>query len=69
MEGNMSAGEAPYKWGAESRVHKLCQQERILGLERFGRSWGIPADAEKPIDPRLQKAAKNRQKNKNFLSD
>ena len=38
----MSAREASYKWGvSESRVHKLCQQGRILGLERFGRSWVI----------------------------
>lgn len=53
MKGYMSAREASYKWGvSESRVHKLCQQGRILGLERFGRSWVIPEDAEKPNDPR-----------------
>ena len=53
MKGYMSAREASYKWGvSESRVHKLCQAGRIPGLERFGRSWVIPADAEKPTDPR-----------------
>lgn len=53
MKGYMSAREASYKWGvSESRVHKLCQAGRIPGLERFGRSWVIPADAEKPDDPR-----------------
>ena len=56
MKGYMSAREASYKWGvSESRVHKLCQQGRIPGLERFGRSWVIPEDAEKPTDPRLVK--------------
>lgn len=56
MKGYMSAREASYKWGvSESRVHKLCQQGRIPGLERFGRSWVIPADAEKPTDPRFIK--------------
>ena len=46
------------KWGVSgSRVHKLCQAGRIPGLERFGRSWVIPADAEKPGDPRRQKSA------------
>ena len=53
MKGYMSAREASYKWGvSENRVHKLCQAGRIPGLERFGRSWVIPADAEKPTDPR-----------------
>ena len=56
MKGYMSAREASYKWGvSESRVHKLCQQGRIPGLERFGRSWVIPANAEKPIDPRKKR--------------
>lgn len=53
MKGYMSAREASYKWGvSESRVHKLCQQGRVPGLERFGRSWVIPENAEKPIDLR-----------------
>ncbi len=53
MEGYMSAREASYKWGvSESRVHKLCQAGRVPGVSRFGRSWVIPADAEKPCDPR-----------------
>ena len=54
MKGYMSAREASYKWGvSESRVHKLCQAGRIPGLERFGRSWVIPADVQKPADPSL----------------
>ena len=57
MKGYMSAREASYKWGvSESRVHKLCQQGRIPGLERFGRSWVIPENAEKPEDPRIMKS-------------
>ena len=57
MKGYMSAREASYKWGvSESRVHKLCQAGRIPGLERFGRSWVIPEDAEKPDDPRKIKS-------------
>ena len=56
MKGYMSAREASYKWGvSESRVHKLCQAGRITGLERFGRSWVIPENAEKPTDPRSDK--------------
>ncbi len=30
----------------------VLQVGRIPGLERFGRFWVIPADAEKPTDPR-----------------
>ena len=56
MKGYMSARAASYKWGvSESRVHKLCQQGRVPGLERFGRSWAIPDNAIKPIDPRKEK--------------
>ena len=63
MKGYMSAREASYKWGvSESRVHKLCQSGRILGLERFGRSWVIPEDAEKPTDPRLGKSKSGKMK-------
>jgi len=58
MKGYMSAREASYKWGiSESRVHKLCQAGRIPGLERFGRSWVIPENTEKPRDPRHERAA------------
>lgn len=58
MKRYMSARETACKWGiSESRVHKLCQTGRIPGLERFGRSWAIPEDAAKPVDPRrLRKA-------------
>ena len=31
---------------------------RIPELERFGRWWVIPADAEKPADPRWNKTCK-----------
>ncbi|MDR1204244.1 MAG: helix-turn-helix domain-containing protein [Peptococcaceae bacterium] len=49
----MSVREAAEKWDlSERRVHKLCKDGRIDGLIRFGRSWGIPQDAEKPDDAR-----------------
>lgn len=63
MTGYMSAREASYKWGiSESRVHKLCQQGRIPGLERFDSSWVIPADAEKPQVPRYKSTAALKEK-------
>ena len=60
MEGYISAREASYNWGvSERRVHQYCQNGRIPGVSRFGRSWVIPADAEKPGDPRNDKENKS----------
>lgn len=49
----ISVREAAAKWGISERcVHKYCEAGRIPGLKRFGRSWAIPAGAEKPMDIR-----------------
>ena len=49
----MPVREAAKKWGvSERRVHRLCKDGRIAGIIRFGRSWGIPLEAEKPEDAR-----------------
>ncbi len=41
------------KWdNSQSRVQKLCEEGRIQGVLRFGKSWMIPSDAKKPTDPR-----------------
>lgn len=49
--------QAAAKWGISERwVHKLCQDNRIEGQRRFSTVWMIPADAEKPSDPRRNKA-------------
>lgn len=38
------------KWDiSERRIQKLC---RIEGTLKFGRTWMIPKDAEKPTDER-----------------
>lgn len=51
--GYISIREASYKWGvSERRVTQYCAEGRIPEVSRFGRSWAIPADAEKPSDPR-----------------
>lgn len=52
----MSCPEAAKKWGvSERRVHKLCEEKRILGVSKFGRMWLIPKDTEKPADGRTTK--------------
>lgn len=49
----MSAPEAARKWGiSERRVQKLCEENRIPGIIKFGRMWMIPKDTEKPADGR-----------------
>ena len=53
MMGYLSVRETSYKWNVSERwVSKLAQDGRIPGVERFGRSWAIPENAEKPADPR-----------------
>ncbi len=43
----------------ESRINqKLCEENRIPGVIRFGRSWAIPKNAEKPVDGRYKQNRK-----------
>ena len=37
---------------SKRRVQKLCAEGRIQGVQKFGASWAIPDDAEKPMDGR-----------------
>lgn len=54
----ISIAEAAEKWGiTRRRVQVLCAQDRIPGLTKFGKSWAIPKDAEKPKDKRKLKRA------------
>lgn len=49
----ISVKAASEKWSiSERRIQKLCEENRINGTEKFGRTWMIPKDAEKPIDSR-----------------
>lgn len=53
MFGYISVRDAAIEWGiSERRIQKLCEENRIDGVIRFGRSWAIPKDARKPIDKR-----------------
>lgn len=52
----ISITEASEKWGiTRRRVQVLCNEGRIPGLERLGRAWAIPVDANKPADARKSK--------------
>ena len=32
----------------------MCNEGMIEGVIKFGHSWAIPADAEKPVDKRVK---------------
>ena len=52
----MSVRDASQLWDISERwVQKLCEENRIDGVQRFGRSWMIPKDAKKPSDLRHKK--------------
>ena len=43
----MSVADAAAKWNiSERRIQKLCEEKRIEGVIRFGRSWAIPNTAK-----------------------
>ncbi|MBR3016901.1 MAG: helix-turn-helix domain-containing protein [Clostridia bacterium] len=49
MKGYLSVREIAAKWKvSERRVNQYIQEGRVPGTERFGKSWAIPEDAEKP---------------------
>lgn len=49
----MSVKEAAKRWNLSERwVQKLCEEGRIEGVQRFGRSWMIPKTATKQNDLR-----------------
>lgn len=49
----LSSIEAAKKWRVSDRqVQRLCADGRIPGAKKYGVSWMVPADADKPLDPR-----------------
>jgi len=47
--------DAAAKWGVtRRRVQKLCDENRVDGILRFGQSYMIPKDTEKPADARIK---------------
>lgn len=52
----ISVQTAAEKWGiSERRIQKLCEEGRIGGVQRMGRMWLIPENADKPNDMRKQR--------------
>lgn len=57
----VSAKEAAAKWNVHIRlVQDLCKNGRVPGAKKLGANWIIPANADKPGDPRRLKNAASR---------
>lgn len=58
MTGYINTKEAATRWSITDRqVSNLCKEGAIPGAEKKGRSWMIPADAQKPADKRIKTGA------------
>ena len=59
----MTAKDAAELWGiTPRRVQILCDDGKVSGAVRMGRTWIIPRSTPRPIDGRT-KAAKERKEN------
>ena len=55
MNGYLKISEISEKWGIkERRINTLCLEGRIEGAIKFGNTWAIPEDAQKPKDARIK---------------
>lgn len=55
MKGYLTIAEVSEKWGIKPRrINTLCLEGRIEGAVKFGNTWAIPEDAEKPRDERIK---------------
>ena len=51
----LSVAQTAERWGTSPRrIQILCNEERIPGAVRIGRSWAIPDDEPKPVDARIK---------------
>ena len=53
----LSVSETAKKWGVSERsVRNYCTQGRVQGAFLKGKTWNIPADADKPVRLNTSKA-------------
>lgn len=51
----MTIKEAVEKWNLSvRRVQTICSEGMISGVVKFGYSWAIPKNAERPVDKRIK---------------
>ena len=55
----LSITQTAERWGVSTRrIQILCGEGRVPGAIRIGTVWGIPEDAEKPVDGRKKENRK-----------
>lgn len=55
MNRYLKISEVAEKWGIkERRINTLCLEGRIEGAVKFGNTWAISENAEKPKDERIK---------------
>ena len=55
MNGYTTIHEIAQRWDvSDRRVNVLCAQGRIEGAVKFGNTWAIPKEAQKPKDKRIK---------------
>lgn len=70
IKGYMTAAELAKKWNISvRRVQILCSSGEIDGAVKFGRSWAIPEDVERPKDGRLTSGEYKNWRNKSKKGD
>lgn len=63
----LTAAEISQKWNISSRMAAYyCEAGRIEGAVKKGKTWFIPANAEKPVDKRFSKRKVYIQDNSDF---
>ena len=55
MESYKQIKEISKEWKlSERRINTLCLEGRINGAVKFGTTWAIPSNAQKPEDARIK---------------
>ena len=55
MNDYLTIQQVAEKWGVSiRRINALCNEGKIDGAMKFGNTWAIPKDAEKPVDGRVK---------------
>lgn len=55
LNGYIQIKEAANRWEiGERRINELCLNGRIKGAVKFGNTWAILGDSEKPADARIK---------------
>ena len=61
----LTTKQASEIWGiSQRRVSILCEEGRIAGAVKAGRTWLMPADTKKPTDARIKSERSKKGENK-----